>query len=164
MKRSRSRPVICPGAGLRPRARNPRTLAFRKSVVSRCSWISGPGHGPPRNDNLALKLRFCHSSMRCCATLRKFSGTRLKSTTSIVNSVGALEFIVDCRKRRMRHRSRTLDADVDIRALGRRPRRARAEQKDAVGRIGQMPPDHQSGEFGRIRGILDHKQETKLFR
>src|SRR5271170_1381406 len=34
-------------------------------------------------------LRFCHSSMRCCATLRNFSGTRLKSTTSIVKRVGA---------------------------------------------------------------------------
>ena len=35
------------------------------------------------------RLRFCHSSMRCCATSRNFSGTRLKSTTSIVKSVGA---------------------------------------------------------------------------
>jgi hypothetical protein len=55
----------------------------------------------------------------------------------------------------MRHWSRSLDADVDIRALGRRPRRAGAEQKDPIGGIGQMPPDHQSGEFGGVRGILD---------
>jgi hypothetical protein len=79
-------------------------------------------------------------------------------------SWGFLELLMDCRESRVRHRRRSLDADVDIRALGRGPRRAGAEQKDAVGGIGQMPPDHQSGEFGRIRGILDHKQETKLFR
>jgi hypothetical protein len=27
-----------------------------------------------------------------------------------------------------------------------------------------MPPDHQSGEFGGVAGILDHKQKTKWFR
>jgi len=30
------------------------------------------------------RLRLCHSEMRCCATLRNFSGTHAKSTTSIV--------------------------------------------------------------------------------
>src|SRR5438045_5071465 len=35
------------------------------------------------------RLRFGHSSMRCCATFRNFSGTRMKSTTSIVKRVGA---------------------------------------------------------------------------
>jgi hypothetical protein len=41
------------------------------------------------------------------------------------------------------------------RAFAGRPGRSGAEQKDAIGGIGQMPPDHQGGEFGGIGGILD---------
>ena len=62
---------------------------------------------------------------------------------------------MDCRESRMRHRRRSLDADVDIRALGRRSGRAGAEQKYVISGIGQMPPDHRGGEFGGIGGILD---------
>jgi hypothetical protein len=52
----------------------------------------GSGLGAARRPGmtiLSLKSRFCHSEMRCCATLRNFSGTRLKSTTSMVKTVGA---------------------------------------------------------------------------
>jgi hypothetical protein len=39
------------------------------------------------------------------------------------------------------------------------PDRAGAEQKDA---IGQMPPDHQNGEFGGVGAIL-HRSHNCLF-
>jgi len=53
---------------------------------------------------------------------------------------GFFELVKDCRESRMRHRSRPLDTDVDIRALGSRPSRAGAEQKYAIDRVGEVPP------------------------
>jgi hypothetical protein len=44
---------------------------------------------------------------------------------------------------------------MDIRALGSQPRCAGAQQKYAIGGIGQIPPDHHRGEFGGFGGIPD---------
>ena len=45
--------------------------------------------------------------------------------------------------------------NVDIRPLAGRAGGARSEQENAIGRIGHMPPDHRSGEFGGVRWVPD---------
>jgi hypothetical protein len=65
------------------------------------------------------------------------------------------ELLLDRGKCRARHGSRSLDADIDIRALSARPRSPRAEHEDAIDRIEDVAPDHFRGEFGGVGGIAD---------
>jgi hypothetical protein len=121
-------------------------------------------NGPSRNDNLALEIEILSELDALLRDPAEF----LRHPPEIDDidrkkSWRFLELVVDCRQSRMRHGSGSLDADVDIRAFGRRPRRAGAEQKYAISGIGQMPPDHQSGEFGGVGGILDRSHMASTF-
>src|SRR6266850_3290509 len=89
------------------------------------------GMSPRRRLGTTLRLRF------------PGVGTAVQLMTD--GQLSQLELVVDRRESGTRDRGRAFYADVDIGAFAGRAGRARTEQKDAVGRIGHMPPDHRSG-------------------
>ncbi len=76
---------------------------------------------------------------------------------------GFLKLVMDRRKSRAGHRRRSFNADVDIRSLGSRSGRTRAEHEDTIARIGDVPPYHRSGELGGFGGISDRSHLAHYF-